>query len=813
MLAIEPGRRTAALALSAALAVFASGAIAQEAKPPPAPIEQRVDAFVAALEAKRKELGVVGAALVVAQGDRIVRIAGLGQRGTDQPAPVTEDTVFQIASVTKQFTAIAVAVAVGEGKMAFEDHPRRFVPDFRLKDSEADANLNIIDLLAHRSGVGRSDITWLYAPFTQAELFALASRARPAAKLRERHIYSNTMYSLAGAALAAAYGTTYEAFMRERILKPLGMASSTLTLAELQASPNRATGYLAPAAGALQPAKPADTTAIAPAGAINSTARDMGAWIRFLNARGQAEGLKIAPAAYARVFENHLKAGQGTYGLGIVLETRSGVLLAEHGGNLPGFTAQVVHVPDRALSLALLTNQNESALAGLAKELFWEIVVQPELPAAPKAEPAPAPAPPSPAAGPPIAPELVAGSYFTAKGAGLELRKIETGLVMILSGTPPLPLTAQGVNAYELLGAGGLFVHAAASPTMPGRIALTLVLPPSHGGARVGLTKKDAAWLARARAEYQGPNAALIGSYATADRETTREIVPHKNGLALNDGERLRALAEAGADLFRLEGEPAHRVRIRRAGGQVAGITLEEPGSGTELIAEGSAGAGDAERARAILERAVAAAGGAEALDRIASLAARGRASVPTQGIDGPVEDLIVPGKRAQRVALGAFGKFLRFRMITNEQDGMWAWVDGEAKPTTGKALESARVHAVPHPLYRWKERYAAVAAVGDAVVNGEAALVIEMTPRGLAPDRLYISAASGLVLRLETASYLGDTLFGSVTYDFSDYREVKGVRLPFAVTTPMPILGDIAYVFDSVVLDEPIDPATFAAK
>jgi CubicO group peptidase (beta-lactamase class C family) len=812
MSAFEAGRCTAALALSAAIAVLANGAFAQEAKPAPAPLEQRVDAFVAAIEAKRKELGVVGAAIVVAHGDRIVRLAGLGQRSTDQPAPVTEDTVFQIASVTKQFTAIAVALAVGEGKMAFEDHPRRFVPSFKLKDPDADASLNIIDLLAHRSGVGRSDLTWLYAPFTQAELFELAYRAKPAAKLREQQIYSNTMFSLAGAALAGAYGTSYEVFMRERIFKPLGMASTTITFAELQASPNRASGYLAPAAGAIKPAKPADTTAIAPAGAINSTARDMGAWIKFLNARGQAEGLKIAPAAYARVFENHLKAGQGMYGLGIQLETRAGLLLAEHGGNLPGFTAQVVHVPDRALSLALLTNQNESALAALAKELFWEIVVQPELPAAatPKAEPAPAPAPP--AAGPPIAPELMVGTYFFAKG-GVELRKIDTGLIMILPGAPPLPLANAGVNTYELVGAGGIVVHVAASQTMPGRIALTLVLPPSHGSARVGLIKKDAAWLARVRAEYKGSNAVLVGSYVTADRKTTREIVPHKDGLALNDGEQLRALVEAGADLFRLEGEPTHRMQIKRAGDRVTGITLDEAGSNTELITEGSVGTGDAERARAILERAVTAAGGAEALDRITSYAARGRASVPSQGIDGPVEDLIVPGKRAMHGALGAFGKFMRYHSVSNEQRGVWAWVDGEPRQVTGKALESARIHAVPHPLYRWKERFPDVAAVGEAVVNGETALVVEMTPRGLAPDKLYISAASGLVLRLEMAGYLGDSLFGSIISDFSDYREVKGARLPFAITTPMAVVGDLVYTFDSVILDEPIDPTKFETK
>ncbi|RPH56710.1 class A beta-lactamase-related serine hydrolase, partial [bacterium] len=164
----------------AAIICFSPAALAQETRPappssPPA-IERHIDAFVARLEAKRKELGVVGAAVVVVHGDWVVRIAGLGQRNLESPAPITADTVFPMASVTKQFTAIAVALAVGEGKMAFEDHPRRFVPDFRLKDPDADANLILIDLLAHRSGLDRSDFTFLFGSFTQDELLQLAGR-------------------------------------------------------------------------------------------------------------------------------------------------------------------------------------------------------------------------------------------------------------------------------------------------------------------------------------------------------------------------------------------------------------------------------------------------------------------------------------------------------------------------------------------------------------------------------------------------------------------------------------------------------------
>ena len=360
----QPTTIAAMLALSALVATaVAPSARAQDAATSApkgvASIEQRVDKFIDLLEARRKEQAVIGAAVVVAHGDRIVRVSGLGRRSLDSPEPVTDETVFAIGSVTKQFTAMAAALTVSDGKMAFEDHPRRYVPNFRLQDPEADAQINMIDLLAHRSGLDRSDWTWILAPFTQDELFELAYRAKPAATLRERFLYNNTMYALAGAALARAQQTSYERFVSERLLAPLGMRSSTLTLAGLTAAANRAVGYGRSMVGPPKPSKPVDLASVAPCGAINSTARDMGAWLRFLNSGGRIDAAsRIAPAAYARVFESHQQLGASSaYGLGFFLQTRSGVLLAEHGGNVFGYTAQVAHVPERGLSFALLTNR------------------------------------------------------------------------------------------------------------------------------------------------------------------------------------------------------------------------------------------------------------------------------------------------------------------------------------------------------------------------------------------------------------------------------------------------------------------------
>jgi CubicO group peptidase (beta-lactamase class C family) len=797
--------RPAASALTVALVLaLASAARAQQATPS---IEERVDAFVAQLDLKRKEAGTVGAAIVVAQGDRVVRIAAFGQRSVDAPAPVTEDTVFAIGSVTKMFTAVAVALAVGEGRMAFEDHPRRFVPEFRLRDPEADAKLNLIDLLAHRSGLERADAVYLYAPFTQAELFALAGRAEPVAKLRERHIYNNTMFSLAGAALARAHGTSYERHMATRIFAPLGLRSTTLTRAALLASANGALGHEG-TAGAVRAMTPADLSAIAPAGAINSTARDLGQWLRFLNARGQSASLAVAPAAFARLFERH--SPNGGYGLGFYLETRAGVLYADHPGNVPGYTAAVALVPDKALSMALLTNQNNSPLAAAAKELFWELIVKPELPPAP-APPPRADPPPRPTAGPPIAAERLLGHYFSSDDLALELRQADGGLAMLIPGAPPLPLKPLGANLYELVGSGGFALSVFEAEAMPGRIAGALKKPPSQPGGDIPLLKRDGAWLGRARAAQRGPHAALIGAYRSRDRKLTMEIVPQGDGVALNVvGEPLRQLVEAAADAFRLDGRP-ETLRLRRSAAAVAGFALEQPGTVQEMVADGDAPAGDPARGREILERAVAALGGSAALDRIGSLTIVRRASASAIGLEGVAEDRIVPGKRVQHVALGAFGKVLTTRGWINENGGASVWIDGKRYALEGRAFAAQRFQAVPHTLYRWKERFADVAAAGETVVNGENAYVVQVTPPGLAPSKLYISAASHLILREEHPAYVGDQVYeGMSAVDYSDYRVVAGVRMPFAAASVFPMLGRVTFAAERIALDAPIDPKAF---
>jgi hypothetical protein len=295
------------------------------------------------------------------------------------------------------------------------------------------------------------------------------------------------------------------------------------------------------------------------------------------------------------------------------------------------------------------------------------------------------------------------------------------------------------------------------------------------------------------------------------------EIVPYRRAVALIiTGQTPWPLVVVGVDLFRLDGLPgSYRVQVKRSSGKRAiGFVLQQPNLRLEMGVADPITAGDPERARTILERTVAAAGGAQLLDRLASRTALGHASAPGHGIDGRAEDLIQSGKRAELVELGAFGKtVVKLKAVTNEQRSLAVSFDGDETAVTGKAREAARFFAVPYQLHRRRERFAKVAAVGETSVNGENAVVIELTAPGLAPARLYISSDSFLILREEIPVYLGDEL-QSTAYgaDYSDHRFVGGIRTPFAVSLTLPIIGRVTLAYESVSYDQPIDPAKFDA-
>src|SRR5687768_591657 len=179
-----------------------------------------------AIDARRQELGIPGLSLAIVKDDKVIYMKGLGVKDFERKLPVTPDTLFAIGSASKAFTGMAVVMSADEGRLSLDDSPKKFLPYFTLRDSDAAAKITIRDLLAHRSGLNRTDLAMLTSQLNREELIKVAGQAKPTAKLGEKWQYQNIMYTAAGEAVAKAENSTWDKLIETRIFKPLGMNNS-----------------------------------------------------------------------------------------------------------------------------------------------------------------------------------------------------------------------------------------------------------------------------------------------------------------------------------------------------------------------------------------------------------------------------------------------------------------------------------------------------------------------------------------------------------------------------------------------------------
>src|SRR5690606_10315067 len=147
---------------------------------------------------------------------------GYGVTDIDNPKPVNEETLFAIGSCTKAFTTMGLALLIDEGKLTWDTPIREYMPDFRLYDEFATAQMTARDLVCHRSGLPRHDLSWYGSPRTRKQLYEGLRYLKPTQPFRYIFQYQNLMYMTAGCLIEAITGQTWETFTQKRIFEPLG---------------------------------------------------------------------------------------------------------------------------------------------------------------------------------------------------------------------------------------------------------------------------------------------------------------------------------------------------------------------------------------------------------------------------------------------------------------------------------------------------------------------------------------------------------------------------------------------------------------
>lgn len=358
--------RSAALA---AVLLSASGFRGSAAAADPSALRtfpKDLDAYVAA---SLSELQIPGAAIAVVQDGRVVLAKGYGVKELGKPDPVDADTVFDIASVTKSFTAAMIASLVDEGTLAWDTPIREYLPSVGFSDPYLSANVTLRDLLCHRTGF-RNNAAPFRGHLTREQVVRLFRNLEPVEAFRAKWVYSNVGYALAGEVAAAATGRSWEKLVTDRMIGPLGMTRTTADYDAVPSMGNVASGHVV--IDGVQRAVPrgSERLSTAAAGAVHSSARDLATWMRFQLGDGTFGGKRLVSAASMdemhgpQVFVPTTPAFRtarqlrhfAAYGFGWQVWDYRGHLMLWHTGNGDGQLAYVVLLPDEGLGIAVVTS-------------------------------------------------------------------------------------------------------------------------------------------------------------------------------------------------------------------------------------------------------------------------------------------------------------------------------------------------------------------------------------------------------------------------------------------------------------------------
>jgi len=341
--------------------------------------------------------GVPGATLAILAGGEVVE-ASYGVLNIRTGAEATTDSVFQIGSITKVWTATLIMQLVDEGKLDLDEPVVTYLPDFKVADPDVTRTVTTRHLLAHTSGIdgdlfldtGRGDD-------------AVARYVAACVDLRQNHplgatmSYCNSGYTVLGRLIEVLREQTWDAVLREKVFAPLGLTSAG-TLPEEALLHRAAVGHVTPPGGELQVTPVWGIFRSAgPAGLIHATPREVLSFAQLHMADGvAADGTRVLSTQSAQAMREPQVEVPDTYtlgshwGLGWILMTWDGRPVYGHDGATLGQGGFLRIVPDAGVAICLLTNGGH--MRELFGDLFAEILAETaDMQMPPRLEPAATP--------------------------------------------------------------------------------------------------------------------------------------------------------------------------------------------------------------------------------------------------------------------------------------------------------------------------------------------------------------------------------------------------------------------------------------
>lgn len=340
------------------------------------------------IEKSCKDLKVPGASVSIVQGDKVIYAKGFGLNKAGGANKVDEDTIFQLASVTKTFTSAGLGIQVDQGKTTWDREVIVHLPGFALKDPYPSRFATARDLLAHRTGLPafKGDLLGKIG-YRPEEILYRVRFIEPETSFRNKAYYSNVGYFVAGELLGKLAGGGWEEAVKKDLLEPLKMTRSGFS--ENLDNDNVAYPH-ALIDGQLVVLKWDRTGGFPAAGAVTSTAKDMGNWMILHLNEGKFEKKQILKPE--TVEEMHLPSMVGeasfsemppidatsgfAFDLGWDSYHYEGQMIVEKGGGLDGIRTVVTLIPEMKMGITVLCNLNMTVLPELIRAKFLQMVLK-----------------------------------------------------------------------------------------------------------------------------------------------------------------------------------------------------------------------------------------------------------------------------------------------------------------------------------------------------------------------------------------------------------------------------------------------------
>jgi len=505
-----------------------------------------------------------GCALGVYRDGKIAYARGYGMANLELGVANSPQTVFDIGSTGKQFTAFSIQLLAQEGKLSLDDDIRKWMPEIPSYGK----TITIRHLLHHTGGlrdyielmslqgVMQEDLTG------DAEVLEIMARQKaPNFPPGEEHLYSNTGYNLLSMIVKRVSGLSLRDFAAERIFGPLGMTHTQYNDSHTRIIPNRATGYSRPKGGVFG-IDMSDWEQTGD-GAVVTTIEDLVRWDEnFYD--GKVGGPKLIEAMHEVGVLNNGKKLE--YASAIYVTTYRGLPAITHGGSWAGYRAQLMRFPKQHLSVACLCNNggtaNPSRLASKVADIYLGDRMSPA--AEKKATETPAAAPPEASAW--------TGAFRNAVTGDLVTLSLQDGILVADADGTQSRLTPDGQNRFHTANlpngvARSETVFETAKGTTRPRMQVTTT--DEDGDVETETFEPVERWTPGA-----ADLAAFAGTYASRELDTTWRLVVEKGQLFIRHrGISTQALTPTVRDAFTLEG--MNLIFRRGGGGKASGFTLD----------------------------------------------------------------------------------------------------------------------------------------------------------------------------------------------------------------------------------------------